>query len=253
MTLSFTSANSATFAVGHLDTFHVTTSGAPAPNISASGTLPYGVSFSNGVLSGTPAGGTGGTYPIMFTAANTDGSANQSFTLTVAGEKTAYATATPATKKPEPIGESTFVVTGLVPNHTIKAGSLFKPSTYFNPTPLPPYPAQAPYPSTPAEDEYTITADALVDEKGVAEITVTPFFRLALGEHVTISYSPTLGPFRMYNTNNYSQPELDKMNAEFVRLGGDTIDEETDPGKFNALKADVLRDHVGSIGGWHYR
>ena len=61
-----------------------TATGTPAPTITRTGTLPTGVSFSGGVLSGTPAAGTGGTYPLTFTASNGVGSnAVQSFTLTV--------------------------------------------------------------------------------------------------------------------------------------------------------------------------
>src|SRR5206468_5072182 len=81
-----TSANNTTFAVGTAGTFTVTATGFPAPALSETGALPSGVTFntSTGVLSGTPAAGTGGTYPITFTAANGVGTnATQSFTLTV--------------------------------------------------------------------------------------------------------------------------------------------------------------------------
>jgi hypothetical protein len=80
------SANSTTFTVGIAGTFSVTGSGAPAPTLSESGTLPSGVTFvaASGILSGTPAAGTGGSYPIMFTATNGVGSpATQNFTLII--------------------------------------------------------------------------------------------------------------------------------------------------------------------------
>jgi putative Ig domain-containing protein len=83
---AITSINSATFRVGVAGSFVVTATGTPTPTLSETGTLPSGVSFNaaTGVLSGTPAAGTGGTYNIMFTAASTGGtSATQSFTLTV--------------------------------------------------------------------------------------------------------------------------------------------------------------------------
>ncbi|MDQ6739398.1 MAG: putative Ig domain-containing protein, partial [Actinomycetota bacterium] len=83
---AITSANSTTFTVGTAGTFTVTKTGFPAPTLSESGTLPSGVTFNatTGVLSGTPAAGTGGAYPITFTASNGVGSdAVQSFTLTV--------------------------------------------------------------------------------------------------------------------------------------------------------------------------
>jgi hypothetical protein len=86
---AITSGNSATFSVGAAGTFTVTTSGFPAPSLTETGTLPSGVTFvdngnGTGKLSGTPASGTAGSYPITFTASNGVGSnATQNFTLTV--------------------------------------------------------------------------------------------------------------------------------------------------------------------------
>jgi large repetitive protein len=81
-----TSANSTTFTVGAAGTFTLTATGAPAPTLSETGTLPTGVTFTpaTGVLSGTPGAGTGGAYPITFTAHNASGpDATQNFNLTV--------------------------------------------------------------------------------------------------------------------------------------------------------------------------
>ena len=86
---TITSASATAFTVGSLGTFTVTTTGSPTPAITRTGTLPAGVTFvdngnGTGTLSGTPAAGTGGSYPITFTAANgvlPDGT--QAFTLTV--------------------------------------------------------------------------------------------------------------------------------------------------------------------------
>ena len=83
---AITSANNTTFTVGTAGTFTVTDTGFPAPALSESGTLPSGVTFNatTGVLSGTPASNTGGTYSITFTALNgVTPNATQSFTLTV--------------------------------------------------------------------------------------------------------------------------------------------------------------------------
>ncbi len=84
------SANSVAFSVGVQGTFTVIATGNPAPTLTQTGTLPSGVTFDalTGVLSGSPATGTGGTmsmsYPITFTATNGVGSpAVQNFTLTV--------------------------------------------------------------------------------------------------------------------------------------------------------------------------
>ncbi len=94
-----TSSASATFTAGTIGTFTVTATGFPKPAIAESGTLPSGVTFNTatGVLSGTPASGTPGTYPLTFTASNGVGSnATQSFTLTVAGASVSALTFSPA-------------------------------------------------------------------------------------------------------------------------------------------------------------
>jgi hypothetical protein len=83
---SITSASDTTFSVGSAGSFQVTGSGYPAPTFSVTGgTLPTGVTLSStGVLSGTPAAGAGGTYPITITASNgVSPAATQNFTLTV--------------------------------------------------------------------------------------------------------------------------------------------------------------------------
>jgi hypothetical protein len=87
--LRFTSANATTLIAGAAGTFLVTTSGFPVPALSVSGTLPTGVTFTDNAdgtasLSGPPGAGTGGTYPLTFTADNGTGSpVTQNFTLTV--------------------------------------------------------------------------------------------------------------------------------------------------------------------------
>jgi hypothetical protein len=81
---AITSVAATSFTVGSAGSFTVATTGTPAPTVTESGRLPAGVSFTGGVLSGTPASGTTGVYPISFTAANGIGSpASQPFTLTV--------------------------------------------------------------------------------------------------------------------------------------------------------------------------
>jgi hypothetical protein len=85
---AITSASSTTFTAGTAGNFTITASGVPAPSLSESNTdaLPGGVTFSatTGVLSGTPAAGSGGIYTLHFTAHNGVGSdATQTFTLTI--------------------------------------------------------------------------------------------------------------------------------------------------------------------------
>ena len=83
---AFTSNDTTTFDIGQLSSFNVNASGFPSPTISESGALPTGVTFNtlNNTLSGTPATGTAGSYPITFTATNGIGTgATLSFTLVV--------------------------------------------------------------------------------------------------------------------------------------------------------------------------
>jgi hypothetical protein len=83
---SITSTNAVTFTTGVLGSFPVTASGYPAATFSETGSLPNNVNLNptTGALSGTPAPGTGGSYPITITASNGVGTnATQPFTLTV--------------------------------------------------------------------------------------------------------------------------------------------------------------------------
>jgi hypothetical protein len=81
---AITSADSATFNYGQASVFMVTASGTPEPTIEEWGNLPLGVSYSGGVLAGTPR--QTGTFEITFTASNGIGADSiQHFTLTVAG------------------------------------------------------------------------------------------------------------------------------------------------------------------------
>ncbi|MEK6374818.1 MAG: putative Ig domain-containing protein [Acidobacteriota bacterium] len=83
-----TSANSVNLQAGAPANFVVTTSGFPDPAITRSGALPTGVTFTdnnNGTatIGGTPANGSGGTYPLLLTATNAAGTATQNFTIIV--------------------------------------------------------------------------------------------------------------------------------------------------------------------------
>ena len=87
---AITSVNNATFVVATPNTFTIATrNSVPKATLSYTGTLPAGVSFvpnSNGTatLSGMPAAGSEGIYPITITAANgTLPNATQNFKLTV--------------------------------------------------------------------------------------------------------------------------------------------------------------------------
>src|SRR5205085_524964 len=95
---AITSTDHTTFTAGIAGSFAVTATGTPSPTLSKSGTLPAGVTFdvATGVLGGTPAAGSGGTYQLVFTAHNGAGSdATQNFTLTV--RESAAITSPPST------------------------------------------------------------------------------------------------------------------------------------------------------------
>lgn len=92
----FASANTTTFTVGTAGTFTIETPGTPDITLTQTGTLPKGVTFTandynndydnniSGYLSGTPAAGTGGSYPLTFHASGPVGPpATQAFVLVV--------------------------------------------------------------------------------------------------------------------------------------------------------------------------
>ena len=82
---SFTSAASASFAENTAGTFSVTATGDTPITFTESGALPSGVTLgTGGTLSGTPAAGTAGSYPITITARDSNSNTStQAFTLTV--------------------------------------------------------------------------------------------------------------------------------------------------------------------------
>ncbi|HEY3319245.1 MAG TPA: MBG domain-containing protein, partial [Planctomycetota bacterium] len=124
---ALTSANGTTFTTGAAGSFTATATGFPAPTFSRlGGTLPSGIAFSSaGVLSGTPAAGTGGTYPITISAANGVGSnATQSFTLTV-NQQPAITSLSSANFVVGTAGLFTTTATGFpAPTFAVSAGAL---------------------------------------------------------------------------------------------------------------------------------
>jgi len=93
---AITSRASTTFTAGDSGTFTVTTRGFPAPSLTETGPLPAGVTFTdNGdgtaTISGIPA--SGGSYPILLTAASIAGTVSQ--WLTVAVDQPAVITSAP--------------------------------------------------------------------------------------------------------------------------------------------------------------
>jgi hypothetical protein len=81
---AITSAPQATFNDHEAGTFTVSATGTPAPTITKWGSLPEGISFADGVFSGTPK--QTGTFQVTLTAENGVGAPSiQRFTLTVVG------------------------------------------------------------------------------------------------------------------------------------------------------------------------
>jgi hypothetical protein len=83
-----TSATTGTLAVGTAGSIGFAATGTPSPELTLTGTLPGGLSFVDGgdgtaTLSGTPAGGTAGTYDLVLRATNPAGEVQQAFRLTV--------------------------------------------------------------------------------------------------------------------------------------------------------------------------
>src|SRR5262249_36690748 len=90
--IRFTSDDHTTFTVGQSNTFTIATSASPAvSSITQTGALPTGVTFTDNhdgtaTLTGNPATGTGGLYPLTLTANNgLDPAETQTFTLRVEG------------------------------------------------------------------------------------------------------------------------------------------------------------------------
>ena len=135
---TITSAATTTFVVGTASTFTVLANGVPAPTLSESGALPTGVTFNaaTGVLSGTPAAGTAGSYPLTFIATNTNGpSAPQNFTLTVAATAAAPAITSAATANFLVGTAGTFTVTTTgAPTPTLSESGALPTGVTFNTT-----------------------------------------------------------------------------------------------------------------------
>ncbi|HEV8067331.1 MAG TPA: putative Ig domain-containing protein [Planctomycetaceae bacterium] len=142
---SITSANKATFTAGTASSFTVAATGTPSPTFGESGSLPADLVFNSatGVLSGTPAAGTGGTYKITFTASNGVGSpTTQNFTLTVDEApnitSTNSATFTVGTSGSFSLTATGFPAPRLGVAGALPAGLTFDPSTgVFSGTPSP--------------------------------------------------------------------------------------------------------------------
>jgi predicted outer membrane repeat protein len=120
-----------TFVVGQADSYTYTTAGVPTPDLSATGTLPSGVTFvdngdGTGTLAGTPAVGTGGEYPITVTASNgTSPDATLPVTVTVNEPPTISGPSGATTVEGVALAPVTFTTTGFPePTLSVTSGTL---------------------------------------------------------------------------------------------------------------------------------
>jgi hypothetical protein len=126
---SITSSDAASFTDGNAGSFTVTASGFPVPALTESGTLPSGITFTdNGdgtaTLTGTPAAGTGGTYPLTITAHNGNTpDATQTLSLTV-DEAPAITSPASATLMAAAGDSVTVATTGFPVPHLTETGPL---------------------------------------------------------------------------------------------------------------------------------
>ncbi|HKP03564.1 MAG TPA: putative Ig domain-containing protein, partial [Chthoniobacterales bacterium] len=174
---AFTSANATTFTVGTNGNFSVTANGAPPPTFTKTGTLPTGVTLdSNGLLHGTPAAGTGGTYPITITATNAIApDAMQSFTLTV-NQPPAVTSANNTTFTVGTAGTFTVTTTGFPTGATMvisETGALPSGVTFTNNNDGTATLAGTPGAGTGGTYPITITANNGVAPNGTQSFTLT--------------------------------------------------------------------------------
>lgn len=56
-----------------------------------------------------------------------------------------------------------------------------------------------------------------------------------------------MNPFRADNTRGYTPSDLDALNAEFSRRGGDGLDESEDSDAYKALTESILKNPPAGI------
>ncbi|MGD0313902.1 MAG: putative Ig domain-containing protein, partial [Acidimicrobiales bacterium] len=123
---TFTSSTSTTFAEATPGTFAVTANGDGPITYTESGPLPSGVTLAtNGTLSGTPASGTAGSYPITITATDAKSdTTTQSFTLTVGETAPVFTSGTSTSFTENSAGTFAVTATGDTPITFTESGPL---------------------------------------------------------------------------------------------------------------------------------
>lgn len=169
-TPKITGPRRATFTVGEAGSFQLKASGSPVPSFTETGTLPTGIGFSTtGVLSGTPAPGTGGSYRVTVTATNGVGSpATRPFMLVVDEAPTITSPAL-ATFTVGKSGKFEVTATGYPPATFGEAGSLPKGVSLSANGKL----SGTPAPTTAGTYQVTITATNGVGSPATQTFTLT--------------------------------------------------------------------------------
>ncbi len=118
-----TSADAVTFHSGASKTFRISAKGYPVPYVTVTGTLPAGVSATPAAgivtLSGVPAPGSGGVYPVTVVATSATGTTQQTLVITV-DEKAIFTGPTTATWIHGTSNSLTVTTSGAYPADTLK-------------------------------------------------------------------------------------------------------------------------------------
>jgi type II secretory pathway pseudopilin PulG len=163
---NITSASGVLFTEGVAGSFTVTTTGTPTPTLTESGALPSAVSFvanANGTatISGTPALGTAGNYPISITASNGVGAPFvQAFTFGVtAATKPVFTSAASTGFTPKVTSTFSITTTGAPAATLTETGDTLPPGVTFT--------------ATPNSGTATISGTAKNSGKGTYHITIS--------------------------------------------------------------------------------
>ncbi len=122
-----TVTGSTAFVAGKIGTLTIAATGSPAPTISLAGTLPTGVAFTAspgaGVITGAPALGTAGSYPLTITSVSGSSTQTKQVTITVS-QAPAFTSAASATAQSGVAFNFTITTTGSPVAKVTRTGTL---------------------------------------------------------------------------------------------------------------------------------
>ncbi|MFZ0667137.1 MAG: Ig-like domain repeat protein [Acidimicrobiales bacterium] len=237
---TITSGSVATFDVGGpAGSFTVDSYANPTASLTESGPFPVGVTFTdNGdgtaTIAGTPA--TQGTYPITITAANSQGSTTQSFTLYAAKNAATYYVAQGGTDagtcsfSSNPCATLAYALTQIGPGDTIDvSGSIQQNVTI----------------TIPATIAGGSSVQATVDGSGASQavFVITPGLQVNLDNLVIEngSYQFGAGIYNAGSTLAVANSTITDNSAGFA--GGGVLNQGT-----MTLDGDTISDNTGALG-----